>query len=63
VVTQDEAIVRESLVELAIEAMKLGAADYLIKPVGPLSQGGLSGKLSLKAKVDVRKTRAYFCFE
>jgi DNA-binding NtrC family response regulator len=49
--------------ELAVEAMKPGAADYLIKPVGLMTWRGLSGRLSLKAKVDIRRARACFCSE
>jgi hypothetical protein len=43
--------------------MRLGAADYLIKPAMLDDWRGLSGKLSLKAKVDIRRVRAYLCAE
>jgi DNA-binding NtrC family response regulator len=44
------AITAYSSVELAIEAMKLGAADYLIKPVAPDNLERLIRETLLKGK-------------
>lgn len=44
-------------------AMKLGTADYVIKPVAPADWRSFFERLSLLGKIDTRKAKTYFYSE